>query len=198
MARHILFFDGASRGNPGHASAAFVIFNELLGKVVFSAGRYLGKETNNVAEYTGLIDGLRKARDENLLVSAVRGDSKLVISQVKGVWRIKKPHLAPLCAMARDLGAGVESWEWIPRAENHLANACCNEVLEKFGGAPSLRRKASRSPRGSTAVLSPPRKSAFPRSAAFPTATQEPAMFPEEDKSARRQKKSRSGEWSWD
>lgn len=180
-ARHILFFDGASRGNPGHASSSFVIFNELLGKVVAQAGRYLGQETNNVAEYNGLLDGLKEASRQNLHDVAVRGDSKLVISQVQGLWKVNKPHLGPLCEQARVLSAnvGVSSWAWIPRAENHLADALCNQALDKHGTAPAFKRKAPRSPSPARKTLPKPFVALSPKRAnVFSLPTQPLAILP--------------------
>ncbi len=114
-------------------------------------GKYWGAEqvTNNVAEYRGLILGLEAAERHAMTNIRIEGDSKLVISQVKGDWKVNKPHLRPLAEKARELSsrAGVADMRWIPREQNSHADSVCNRCLD------------SRSDTGDSAALSDERAS---------------------------------------
>ena len=112
--------DGASRGNPGHASYGTVIRNMNTGDVVVELGAVLGHATNNVAEYNGLIAGLEAIAelDANAIVE-VRMDSKLVVEQMSGRWKIKSPDMRELAMKARNiLPFGNVTYTWIPREDN--------------------------------------------------------------------------------
>lgn len=130
------FFDGGSRGNPGPAAAGAVLLDET-GEVLFEEGRFLGKRTNNEAEYEALILLLEEVRRRNLADVVVRGDSRLVISQMRGEWKIREPHLQTLAGRARGLLGGNVRFEWIPRGQNARADALVNGALdrEERGGA---------------------------------------------------------------
>jgi len=131
---HMLWFDGGSRGN-GQAGAVAGSGTVLYRGAtrVWQGGQYLGCTTNNVAEYTGLLHGLEVAKKLGVAQLEVRGDSKLVLLQVKGEWRCEKPHLQALCARAKELVQGFRacSLVHVPRAENAEADALANLV----GGA---------------------------------------------------------------
>ena len=90
-----LYFDGASRSNPGPASYGGVIYDENNIEVG-TYYDYIGKATNNVAEYLGLFAGLKACKDNNIKNLIVYGDSKLVIEQVKGNWNVKSENLKPI------------------------------------------------------------------------------------------------------
>jgi len=126
-----LFADGGSRGNPGHAALGAVII-DAKGAVVKEVGRYLGIATNNVAEWSALIEGLRAALDLGLKSLAVRMDSELVVKQLSGEYRVKHPDLQPLHAMARTLLRRFEFVDiaHVPRKQNKLADALVNHVLD--------------------------------------------------------------------
>lgn len=97
-----LYFDGASRSNPGPASYGGVIYDE--NKIeVGSYKDFIGKTTNNVAEYLGLFAGLQVCKDNNIKNLIVYGDSKLVIEQVKGNWKVKSENLKPIHKEIRNL-----------------------------------------------------------------------------------------------
>ena len=103
------------------------------GEVLAEIGTYVGIASNNVAEYRGLIAGIRKALeidpDANL---HVRMDSKLVIEQMSGRWKIKHPDMADLAAEARQLLTGTPvSFEWMPRSDNSRADRVANEAMDK-------------------------------------------------------------------
>jgi len=98
----ILQFDGGSRGNPGPAGIG-VTLSDLAGKPVYELGEYLGRCTNNVAEYTALVRGLDAARALGAKKVIVRSDSELVVRQVNGQYKVKSPDLKPLYQRAVSL-----------------------------------------------------------------------------------------------
>ena len=132
--------DGGSRGNPGPAASGSAVIDAATGDLLVDVGRYLGIATNNVAEYHGLLEGVRRARgidpDARLLV---RMDSKLVVEQMSGRWKIKHPAMAGLAAEVRAELAGTEvTFEWVPRLNNSRADALVNLALDAradVGGA---------------------------------------------------------------
>ncbi|MGV9548937.1 bifunctional RNase H/acid phosphatase [Streptomyces ardesiacus] len=141
--------DGGSRGNPGPAGYGAVVRDAATGETLVEAAEYLGVVTNNVAEYRGLLAGLRAARglDPDALVH-VRMDSKLVVEQMSGRWKIKHPDMKPLATeAARVFPPGRVTYEWIPRADNKHADRLANEAMD--AGARGERWSAS----GSTAEL---------------------------------------------
>ncbi|MDQ6825603.1 MAG: ribonuclease HI family protein [Candidatus Eremiobacteraeota bacterium] len=127
-----LFADGGSRGNPGHAALGAVIISPQ-GTVVKEVGRYLGIATNNVAEWSALIEGLDAALDLGFSSIAVRLDSELVVKQLCGEYRVKHPDLQPLHARARALLRRFSFCDiaHVPRKQNKLADALVNNVLDK-------------------------------------------------------------------
>ena len=129
-----LQFDGASRGNPGLGASGFVFLLKKANTVIAQGGRTLpGRVTCNVAEYQGLIDGLRYARAHSMSGFLVEGDSRLITSQARGSWKVKDTKLQPLCVEAQALlfACKVASITWIPRAQNALADRQCNLALSK-------------------------------------------------------------------
>ncbi|PPS90286.1 bifunctional RNase H/acid phosphatase [Streptomyces sp. MH60] len=124
--------DGGSRGNPGPAGYGAVVLDAATGETLAEAAEYLGVVTNNVAEYRGLLAGLRAARelDPDAAVH-VRMDSKLVVEQMSGRWKIKHPDMKPLAAeAARVFPPGRVTYEWIPRANNKHADRLANEAMD--------------------------------------------------------------------
>src|SRR5690606_38949467 len=109
-----------------------VVIDAATGEVLAEVGRYLGHASNNVAEYTGLIEGVRRALqlDPNAELH-VRMDSKLVVEQMSGRWKIKHPGMAELAAQARELLTGTPvRFEWIPRLSNSRADAVANRAMD--------------------------------------------------------------------
>ena len=144
MARYIIEADGASRGNPGHASYGAVIRNADTGEVVAERGAVLGHATNNVAEYNGLIAGLTVIAeiDKDAIVE-VRMDSKLVVEQMSGRWKIKSPDMRELAMQAREIVPFMNvTYTWIPREDNKHADALANEALDTHlsGGSGIIER----------------------------------------------------------
>ena len=130
--RLIVEADGGSRGNPGIAAGGSVVIDEATGEVLAELGVYVGTATNNVAEYRGMIAGVTRALtidpDAEL---RIRLDSRLVVEQMSGRWKIKHPDMADLAAEARRLLAGTAvEFEWIPRAENARADRLANESMD--------------------------------------------------------------------
>lgn len=124
--------DGGSRGNPGPAGYGAVVRDAATGEVLAETAEYLGTRTNNVAEYRGLIAGLRAAHaiDPGARIR-VRMDSKLVVEQMSGRWKIKHPDMRPLAAEARTVfPVGQVTYEWIPREKNKHADRLANEAMD--------------------------------------------------------------------
>ncbi len=135
--RLVISADGGSRGNPGRAAYGVVVQDAETGEVLDSEGLTIGIETNNVAEYSGLIAGLEIAKALAPAAAVeVRMDSKLVIEQMAGRWKIKHPAMKELALRAGRLRPGRVSWTWVPRAENKAADALLNAALD---GHPKTR-----------------------------------------------------------
>ncbi|MFB6555662.1 bifunctional RNase H/acid phosphatase [Streptomyces sp. NPDC056405] len=132
MREFVVEADGGSRGNPGPAGYGAVVLDAATGETLVEAAEYLGVVTNNVAEYRGLLAGLRAAKelDPDATVH-VRMDSKLVVEQMSGRWKIKHPGMKPLAAeAARVFPPGRVTYEWIPRASNKHADRLANEAMD--------------------------------------------------------------------
>ena len=131
--RLVIEADGGSRGNPGPAGYGAVVRDAVSGEVLAETAESVGVTTNNVAEYRGLIAGLTKAAEiaPDADVEA-RMDSKLVVEQMSGRWRIKHPDMKPLALKARDLASGFSSvrFTWIPRERNKHADRLANEAMD--------------------------------------------------------------------
>lgn len=132
MKRATLYADGAARGNPGPAGAGAALLDEE-GHVIGEVTRYLGTATNNVAEYTALIIGLEEARRRDVTELEIRMDSKLVVEQMNGRWKIKHPNLRPLAVIAGELLRSFPERRirHIPRAENAIADALANRAIDE-------------------------------------------------------------------
>lgn len=129
---HVLYCDGASRGNPGPASIGAVIFDPE-GETVVEISGAIGEATNNVAEYQALIAGLEAARDRDLDPLVVRLDSLLLVKQVTGEYRVKAAGLKPLARRAVRLLASFEDVEveHVRRERNTVADALANRALDE-------------------------------------------------------------------
>jgi ribonuclease HI len=128
----IVHVDGGSRGNPGPAAAGAVLATPD-GEVVAEATRTLGRATNNVAEYHGLLLGLERARELGATVVEVINDSELIAKQVNGVYEVKHEDMKPLHAKARAALRGFDRWtiRSVPRAQNARADALVNVALDR-------------------------------------------------------------------
>lgn len=132
MREFIVEADGGSRGNPGPAGYGSVVIDAATGETLMEAAEYIGVATNNVAEYKGLVAGLEAAHELDPAASVhVRMDSKLVVEQMSGRWKIKHPDMKPLAAeAARVFPPDQVTYEWIPRAENKHADRLANEAMD--------------------------------------------------------------------
>ncbi len=129
--RVVIEADGGSRGNPGPAAYGAVLKDADTGEVIAEDGTTIGVASNNVAEYNGLIAGLRMAAD--LAPDAdveVRMDSKLVVEQMSGNWKIKHPDMKPLALEANRLAPFGTTYTWVPREQNKHADRLANEALD--------------------------------------------------------------------
>lgn len=147
--------DGAARGNPGPASLGAALFD--LGRADArndravpdaSISEYLGVQTNNVAEYTGVVRALELAREFGAREVHLLLDSKLIVEQLAGRWRVKDAKLIPLWTAARQTLSGFERWSavHVPRALNSVADQLANEAIDRAhaGGPASVIRRPGR------------------------------------------------------
>jgi ribonuclease HI len=127
-----LFTDGAARGNPGPAGAGAVIISPE-GHIVARVGKFLGDETNNVAEYMGLIIGLKRAKAMGIKELDVLADSELMVRQLNGDYAVKAEHLKPLFEEVRGLLKAFSEVDirHIPREENAQADAMSNRAIDE-------------------------------------------------------------------
>ena len=126
-----LFTDAGARGNPGPAGIGVVLKDES-GEVIGELADAIGVTTNNVAEYKALIAGLELARDKGVTDIEIFMDSKLVVFQVKGEWKIKNNSLRPLAVKARHLVDSFDSWSLshVGRDENSDADKLANQAMD--------------------------------------------------------------------
>jgi ribonuclease HI len=127
-----VYSDGAARGNPGPAGAGAVLLDDN-GTVIAELGRFLGDQTNNFAEYQGLLLGLRRALDLGAHEVEVLADSQLVIMQLSGVYRVRNAGLRPLFEEAKRLLARFKRVELrhIPREMNGAADEMSNRAIDE-------------------------------------------------------------------
>ncbi len=129
--RVVIEADGGSRGNPGQAAYGALVKDAETGRVLAEEGTRIGTASNNVAEYSGLIAGLKLA--ELVAPGAeieVRMDSKLVVEQMSGTWKIKHPDMKPLALEANRLAPSGTTYTWVPREQNKHADRLANEALD--------------------------------------------------------------------
>ncbi len=144
--------DGAARGNPGPASLGAALYDlarpdarDPRAKPDASISEYLGVQTNNVAEYTGTVRALELASELGAREVHLLLDSKLIVEQLAGRWRVKDAKLIPLWAACRQVLAGFERWSatHVPRAQNSIADALANDAIDRVaaGGPASVVRR---------------------------------------------------------
>jgi len=131
-----LFTDGGARGNPGPAAYGFVLEAED-GTVIAAEGEPIGVATNNVAEYSGLIAGLRRAIELRVAGIEVVSDSELMVKQMRGEYRVKNAALRELFLEASRLARALERVEYrhVRRSQNELADQLVNDALDAAGAA---------------------------------------------------------------
>ncbi len=131
----IVYADGGARGNPGPAGAGAYLTDEA-GNPVARIFKYLGETTNNVAEYSALLYGLKEALKRGAGELLIRMDSQLVVRQIQGEYRVKEPTLQKLHAKAKELLAQFQAYEieHIPREKNEEADKLANLAIDKQFG----------------------------------------------------------------
>ena len=157
--------DGAARGNPGPAAYG-VLIRRPDGKTHESLGKYIGRTTNNVAEYYALIAALDYAAASGIKRLQVYSDSQLIVNQIKGLYKVKHPDLKPLHERAKKQAAGLESFtiQYVPREQNRDADDLANAALDSTGGvkaaygAPAAKVEPPHSVARVAASVAPPEK----------------------------------------
>ena len=129
----IIEADGGSRGNPGPSGSGAVVIDAATGLVIREISEFIGIATNNVAEYRALKAALEEVHRINPLARVrVRMDSKLVIEQMSGNWKIKHPDMRELALEAQSVISGVDvRFEWIAREFNSRADAVANQSMDR-------------------------------------------------------------------
>ena len=151
--------DGGSRGNPGPAAYGVVI-RDAKGDIVAKLKKYIGRMTNNVAEYYGLIAALDYAESQGIRALRIEADSELMVKQIRGLYKVRSPELQPLFERARKMAAALESFriDHVYREQNREADALANEAMDevenaapksaKLAAIPTPKKAESRGPVG--------------------------------------------------
>lgn len=173
MRRLVVEADGGSRGNPGPAGYGAVVRDAVTGDVLAERADYLGVASNNVAEYSGLVAGLRAAvAIDPAAAIEVRMDSQLVIRQMSGEWQIKHDDMRRLAQQARTLvDPAAVTWTWVPRTQNSAADRLANRAMDAktaivtdaggSGGAPGTG--TAQAPTGTSVAGADPGSGRVPR-----------------------------------
>ncbi|MBS1840331.1 MAG: reverse transcriptase-like protein [Acidobacteria bacterium] len=129
--------DGGSRGNPGPASYGVVV-RDPKGEIVARLKKYIGRMTNNVAEYYGLIAALDYAQSNNIRALRIESDSELLVKQMRGQYKVKSEDLKPLFERAKKMSQSLASFriDHVYREQNAEADALANEAMDEVSGAP--------------------------------------------------------------
>lgn len=139
-----IFIDGASRGNPGKAAIGIVLCNG--DEVIKNISRFIGVQTNNIAEYTALIYGLQEALILKAKELVVNTDSELLFRQLKGLYKVKNPNIKSLFDQAQHLFSGFDSIELrqIPREKNRGADKLAGKAIKEQAKVVALAAKPER------------------------------------------------------
>ncbi|HEY2821475.1 MAG TPA: reverse transcriptase-like protein [Candidatus Acidoferrum sp.] len=137
--------DGGSRGNPGPAAYG-VLIRDAKGEPVARLKKYIGRMTNNVAEYYGLIAALDYVEAQGIRALRIESDSELLVKQMKGLYKVRSPELAPLYERARKMAAALDSFriDHVYREHNREADALANEAMDEVEG-PDAKPRGSKS-----------------------------------------------------
>src|SRR5271168_433017 len=143
---HQANIDGAARGNPGPASYGVVI-RDGSGELVARLKKYIGRMTNNVAEYYGLIAALDYAQSHAIRALRIESDSELLVKQMRGQYKVKSEDLRPLFERAKKMSQTFESFriDHVYREQNREADALANEAMDEADGIPSRPSAAPKS-----------------------------------------------------
>ena len=138
--------DGGSRGNPGPAAYG-VLIRDANGAVVAKLKKYIGRFTNNVAEYYGLIAAMDYAQSHGVRAIRIESDSELLVKQMRGLYRVKSADLQPLYERAQKMSKAFDSFriDHVYREQNREADALANEALDETEGKPANPAAAAKS-----------------------------------------------------
>lgn len=129
MTEYILLFDGGSRGNPGRSGSGTSLYQN--GIEIWALSYYIGENnTNNYAEYTGLLKGLKYLNKKGIDNVLIKGDSMLVINQITGKWQCKSNNLIKLFEKCKKYNKDTYRYEYIPRAQNKRADELANIAVD--------------------------------------------------------------------
>lgn len=144
-AAYRLNIDGASRGNPGPAAYG-VLIRDANGAAVAKLKKYIGRFTNNVAEYYGLIAAMDYAQSHDLRAIRIESDSELLVKQMRGLYKVKSADLQPLYERAQKMSKGFDSFriDHVYREQNREADALANEALDETEGKPATPAAAAK------------------------------------------------------
>jgi ribonuclease HI len=159
--------DGGSRGNPGPASYGVVI-RDPRGQIVAKLKKYIGRMTNNVAEYYGLIAALDYAQSHGVRALRIESDSELLVKQMRGQYKVKSPELRPLFERARKMSQSLDSFriDHVYREQNAEADLLANEALDETSGRPTAAASPSEASTSAAATKANPHAAkAEPRAA---------------------------------
>src|SRR5580658_4968315 len=136
--------DGGSRGNPGPAAYGVVI-RDAKGEIVARLKKYIGRMTNNVAEYYGLIAALDYVEAQGIRALRIESDSELLVKQMKGLYKVRSPELAPLYERARKMASALDSFriDHVYREQNREADALANQAMDEVEG-PDAKPRSER------------------------------------------------------
>jgi ribonuclease HI len=145
-AAHRANIDGGSRGNPGPAAYG-VLVRDGRGEIVAKLKKYIGRFTNNVAEYYGLIAAMDYAQSHGIRALRIESDSELLVKQMRGQYKVKSADLQPLFERARKMSQAFESFriEHVYREQNREADALANEALDETEGKSTRPASATKS-----------------------------------------------------
>jgi ribonuclease HI len=135
--------DGGSRGNPGPAAYG-VYIRDPKGEPVARLKKYIGRMTNNVAEYYGLIAALDYVEAQGIRALRIESDSELLVKQMKGLYKVRSPELAPLYERARKMASALDSFriDHVYREQNREADALANQAMDEVEGPDAKPRGA--------------------------------------------------------
>jgi ribonuclease HI len=174
-AAHRANIDGGSRGNPGPAAYGVVI-RDPKGEIVARLKKYIGRMTNNVAEYYGLIAALDYVEAQGIRALRIESDSELLVKQMKGLYKVRSEELAPLYERAKKMSAALDSFriDHVYREHNREADALANQAMDEVEGPdakPRGERSAAKSaaPSSASSNLPAPAAAKPPATSALPS-----------------------------
>jgi ribonuclease HI len=166
--------DGGSRGNPGPAAYG-VYIRDPKGEPVARLKKFIGRMTNNVAEYYGLIAALDYVEAQGIRALRIESDSELLVKQMKGLYKVRSPELAPLYERARKMAAALDSFriDHVYREQNREADALANQAMDEVEG-PDAKPRGAKSAKPAAPSAAEPRVAAAPQVSPAPASAAAP------------------------